>query len=107
MPGFRYSDRPYNHRFLALHVPGIPMPQGDGSLHLWRDLFYACCDEVAGITFLEAMCRILMLATYRLKQLGTFCEKTAAAFFDYEHRFAVCWLVKEQVGDRLKCDPES
>ena len=46
------------------------------------DLFYACCDEVADISFLEALCRILTLATDRLKQLGTFCEKTAAAFFD-------------------------
>lgn len=46
------------------------------------DLFYACCDEVADISFMEALYRILSLATDRLKQLGTFCEKTAAAFFD-------------------------
>ena len=46
------------------------------------DLFYACCDEVADITFLEALCRILTLATDRLKHLGTFCEKTASSFFD-------------------------
>jgi hypothetical protein len=46
------------------------------------DLFYACCDEVEDITFLEAVYRILTLATDRLKQLGTFSEKTAAAFFD-------------------------
>jgi hypothetical protein len=46
------------------------------------DLFYACCDEVADITFLEALCRILTMATDRLKQLGTICEKTATAFFD-------------------------
>ena len=46
------------------------------------DLFYACCDEVADITFMEALYRILALATDRLKQLGTFCEKTAAVFFD-------------------------
>jgi hypothetical protein len=46
------------------------------------DLFYACCDEVADITFFEALCRILTLAADRLKQLGTFCEKTTAAFFD-------------------------
>ena len=46
------------------------------------ELFYACCDEVADISFLEALCRILTLATDRLKQLGTFCEKTAASFFD-------------------------
>jgi transposase len=28
----------------------------------FSDLFYACCDEVADITFLEALCRILTLA---------------------------------------------
>jgi len=27
------------------------------------DLFYACCDEVADISFMEALCRILTLAT--------------------------------------------
>jgi hypothetical protein len=37
---------------------------------------------VADISFLEALCRILTLATDRLKQLGTLCEKTAASFFD-------------------------
>jgi len=46
------------------------------------DLFYACCDEVADISFIEALCRILTLAADRLRQMGTFCEKTAAAFFD-------------------------
>ena len=46
------------------------------------DLFYACCDEVADITFMEALYRILALATDRLKQLGTFCQKTAAVFFN-------------------------
>jgi len=45
-------------------------------------LFYACCDEVADISFGEALYRMLTLATNRLKQLGTFCKKTAAAFFD-------------------------
>ena len=46
------------------------------------DLFYACCDEVADISFLEALCRILTLAADRLRQLGAFGEKTPAAFFD-------------------------
>ena len=46
------------------------------------ELFYACCDEMADISFLEALYRILALATDRLKQSGTFCEQTAAAFFD-------------------------
>jgi len=46
------------------------------------DLFYACCEEVADISFMEALYRILTLAAEQLKQLGTFCEKTATAFFD-------------------------
>jgi hypothetical protein len=46
------------------------------------DLFYACCDEVADISFIEALFRILTLVADRLKDIGTFCEKTAAAFFD-------------------------
>jgi hypothetical protein len=46
------------------------------------DLFYACCEEVADISFLEALCRILTIATNRLNQAGSFCEKTATDFFD-------------------------
>jgi len=46
------------------------------------DLFYACCEEVADISFMESLYRILTLAVDQLMQLGTFCEKTAAAFFD-------------------------
>ena len=46
------------------------------------DLFYACCDEVADISFMEALYRILAIAVDKMRHLGTFCEKTAAAFFD-------------------------
>jgi len=46
------------------------------------DLFYACCDEVADISFMQALYRILTLASDQLKQLGSFCEKTASAFFN-------------------------
>jgi hypothetical protein len=46
------------------------------------DLFYACCDEIADISFMQALYRILTLAADQLKHMGTFCEKTAAAFFD-------------------------
>ena len=46
------------------------------------DLFYACCDEVKEISFIEALYRILTLAAGQLRKLATFCEKTAAAFFD-------------------------
>lgn len=46
------------------------------------DLFYACCDEVADISFMQALYRILTLAADQLKQSGSFCEKTATAFFN-------------------------
>ena len=46
------------------------------------DLFYTCCEEVADISFMQALYRILTLVADQLKQLGTFCEKTAVAFFD-------------------------
>jgi hypothetical protein len=46
------------------------------------DLFYACCKEVADISFMQALYRILTPAVDQLRQVNTFCEKTAAAFFD-------------------------
>jgi hypothetical protein len=46
------------------------------------DLFYFCCDEVTDISFIEALYRILTLATDQLKKIGNFCEKTASAFID-------------------------
>jgi len=46
------------------------------------DLFYACCQELDDIGFVEALHRIMSLAVEQLRQMGTFCEKTAATFFD-------------------------
>ena len=46
------------------------------------DLFYACCDEMADISFIEAIYRILTLAGERLKEIGSYCEKTASVIFD-------------------------
>lgn len=46
------------------------------------DLFYACCQELDDIGFVEALHRILTLAVEQLRQMGTFCEKTAMSFFD-------------------------
>jgi len=46
------------------------------------ELFYACCDEVSDISFVESLYRIMTLAGNRLKTLGNYCEKTAGAFFD-------------------------
>ncbi len=46
------------------------------------ELFYACCNEVSGISFVESLYRIMILAGNRLKTLGSYCEKTAEAFFD-------------------------
>ena len=46
------------------------------------ELFYACCQEVSDISFVEALYRIMTLAGNRLRALGNYCEKTATAFFD-------------------------
>ena len=46
------------------------------------DLFYACCDELSDISFIEALYRILTLAVDRLRSMGAFCEKKVQAFFD-------------------------
>ncbi len=46
------------------------------------DLFYRCCNEVDDISFVEALYRVLSLAVDQLKDIGSFCEKTASAFFD-------------------------
>jgi hypothetical protein len=46
------------------------------------ELFYACCDEVSDISFVESLYRIMTLAGNQLKKLGSYCEKTATAFFD-------------------------
>jgi hypothetical protein len=46
------------------------------------ELFYACCQELDDISFVESLHRIMILAVEQLRQMGTFCEKTAMAFFD-------------------------
>jgi len=46
------------------------------------ELFYACCEEVSDISFVESLYRIMTLAGNRLKTIGSYCEKTASAFFD-------------------------
>jgi len=46
------------------------------------ELFYACCEEVADISFVESLYRIMTLAGNQLKMLGSYCEKTATALFD-------------------------
>lgn len=46
------------------------------------DLFYACCDEVKDISFIESLHRILTLSADWLRNTGNFCEKTAKALID-------------------------
>ena len=45
-------------------------------------MFYACCEEVADISFVEALYRIMIIAGDQLKKMGNYCEQTATAFFD-------------------------
>jgi len=46
------------------------------------ELFYSCCSEVDDISFIEALYRVLSLAVDQLRKIGSYCEKTASAFFD-------------------------
>ncbi len=46
------------------------------------DLFYACCQELDDVSFIEALHRLLTLAVEQLQQMGTCCEKTAMSFFN-------------------------
>ncbi len=46
------------------------------------ELFYACCEEVADISFIEALYRIMALAGERLRKINSYCEKTVSTFFD-------------------------
>lgn len=64
------------HMFLSYQCR---METDDRSL---GDLFYACCDEVRDISFMEALYRILTLVRDRAKQLGEHCEKTANALIN-------------------------
>lgn len=46
------------------------------------ELFYACCQEQADMTFTESLHRILLLVLQKVKQAGSYCEKTVSGFFD-------------------------
>ncbi len=46
------------------------------------ELFYACCDKIRDISFIESLNRILSLAVNQLNRLETFCEKAVQAFFE-------------------------
>lgn len=46
------------------------------------ELFYACCEELNDISFIEALYRILSLALESIRKMGSFCEKMAQSFFD-------------------------
>lgn len=45
------------------------------------DLFHACCREVQDISFMDALLRILSLATDRMQKLGIYCERTFEAIY--------------------------
>jgi hypothetical protein len=46
-----------------------------------RNLF-ACCNELADISFIEALHRLLTIALDRLRALKNYCEYTAQALID-------------------------
>ncbi len=56
------------------------------------DLFYACCDELSDISFIEALYQILTLAVDHLRAMGAFCEETAQTFFDLIMKAALYYV---------------
>jgi hypothetical protein len=58
------------------------MLDGDGLPDIWKSVFYACCEEMADISFTEGLYRILTLAGEQLSEIGSYCEKTASAIVD-------------------------
>lgn len=64
----RYMFLAYQCRYLTDH-------------RSFGDLFHACCEEVHDITFMEALLRILSIATDRMRQMGIYCGKTFQAFY--------------------------
>jgi hypothetical protein len=64
------------YRFIAWQVRLQPDERTIG------DLFYACCDELASLSFSEALHRLLIFGFDRLQMLGSYCAYTAQAFID-------------------------
>ena len=62
------------------------------------DLFYAHCDGIADISFIEVLFRLLTLAADKLREMGGYCEKTVLAFFlrNYGVRLEIRRSVKDQ-----------
>lgn len=65
----RYMFLAYQHRIESDH-------------RTFGELFYACCDELADISFIESLYRILILAGERVREIEGYCEKTATTIFD-------------------------
>jgi len=72
------------------------------------DLFYACCEELHDITFMEALLRILSLATDRMRKLGIYCEKTFHAFYYAALEAAIsCFGISKNSSIAFSVNPES
>jgi len=65
----RYMFLAYQYRISADH-------------RTFGELFYACCDEIRGISFMEALYRLLSLALASIQKMGAFCDKTLQSFVD-------------------------
>ena len=72
------------------------------------DLFHDCCQEMHDISFMEALLRILSVATERMRQLGIFCEKTFQAFYYAALDAAItCFGMSKNSSIRFAANPES
>jgi hypothetical protein len=91
----RYMFLAYQHRIEIDH-------------RTFGELFYACCDELTDISFVEALYRILNLAGERIRELGIYCEKIAFAVFDTIMENALQYVgLSKNNKLLLKLNPES
>ena len=81
MPGLRCPDRSHHIVFMRSVFLAFRCRLETGD-RTFGDLFYACCDELSDISFVEALFRNFTLAADCLRKMGAFCEKTVLIFFD-------------------------
>jgi hypothetical protein len=72
------------------------------------DLFYACCDEIRDITFIEALLRLVSPVEDRMKSISVYCQKTLDAFFFVVMDIALNTIgINRNSSIRFSVNPES
>jgi hypothetical protein len=72
------------------------------------DLFYACCEEIKDISFIEALLRILSVTENRMKAIGALCQRTIESFFYVAMEVVLNTMGVSRISSiRFSVNPES